>query len=181
MSLDYAFRQRCEKIAVEQRHLLQIRPYAPMPASVLVDYHRVLVLRPAELPGVAEEDAQRLESHRDWDGILLPHLPDHPPVIVLRPDLPPARRESTIMHEMAHLLLRHAPVTWDAASGSLTPRRSQDEHEATYLGGCLQIPRVGLVFALQTKFGVKRTAEYFGASDQMVSYRMNVTGVHLPW
>jgi hypothetical protein len=180
MDIDYPFQQRCEKIAVEQRRLLHIPPYAPLPGSILTDRHGVLVLLPADLPGAVEEDVACLASRQDWDGCLLTDLPDYPPVIVLRPDLPPTRRESTIMHEMGHLLLGHDPLTWDFALGVFTPRRPRDENEATHLGGCLQIPRVGLVYALQTGWDVAGTAEHFGASEQMVRFRMNVTGVRLP-
>lgn len=51
------------------------------------------------------------------------------------------------------------------------------EAEAAYLGGCLQIPREGLLWALRRHMSTAEIARHFGASELMVRYRRNVTGV----
>jgi IrrE N-terminal-like domain len=64
---------------------------------------------------------------------------------------------------------------WDAPTG-LPQRRQQDEDEAVYLGGCLQIPRRGLLWAIQKKMTIDRIALHFNASQDMVQFRINVIG-----
>ncbi len=80
------------------------------------------------------------------------------------------------MHELAHVLLKHAMVHFDPETG-LPKRRQSDEDEATYLGGCFQIPRRGLLWAVQRKMILPQIAAHFGASEEMVKFRSNVTGV----
>ncbi len=78
-------------------------------------------------------------------------MPVVPPMIVNDPKQSSARYESTIMHELAHIFLNHpterihiAPDgTFEGGSNSVI------ETEAAYLGSRLQIPRRGLLWALQ--------------------------------
>ncbi len=80
------------------------------------------------------------------------------------------------MHEFAHILLKHRFNTVDPET--MLPQRNQnDEDEATYLGGCLQIPRRGLLWAAQRKMPLQAIALHFGASEEMVRFRSNVTSV----
>jgi len=45
------------------------------------------------------------------------------------------------------------------------------------LGGCLQIPRPALLWALRRQMTTPEIADHYGASEKMVRYRRNVTGV----
>lgn len=67
-------------------------------------------------------------------------------------------------------------IGFDPKTG-LPQRRDIDEDEATYLGGCLQIPRRGLLWAVQQKMVLPRIATHFGASEEMVCFRSNMTGI----
>lgn len=180
MKLSYEFRRRCEKIAIDQRRLLNRAPHDPLRGEELAEWHEVRLCEPSTMPGNAAEAVSVVIAQTDWDAILMPSLPNHPPIILLRPHVSPARRQSTIMHEMAHLLLCHDPLMWNEQTGTLEERRKIDEAEAAYLGGCLQIPEVGLRWASQTMLTVARTAAHFGASEQMVNYRATIMSVRLP-
>jgi hypothetical protein len=83
------------------------------------------------------------------------------------------------MHEMAHLLLNHPPLEWNAQLGQFEARRKLEETEAAYLGGCLQVPHIGLIWAVQIGLTVSQTALHFNASEPMVKYRANVMRVRL--
>jgi Zn-dependent peptidase ImmA (M78 family) len=75
-------------------------------------------------------------------------------------------------------LLNHQPVGFDSVTGQ--PKRQQNnEDEATYLGGCLQIPKRGLLWATQRKMLLPQIAAHFGASEAMVLFRSNVTGISI--
>jgi hypothetical protein len=179
MKLSYEFRRRCEMISTNQRQLLKLAPHAPLQGEALAEWHGIMLCEPGDMPGVKAEEAADLANRTDWDGVLLPNLPNHAPVILLRPTVSPTRRQSTIMHEIAHLLLRHAPLEWDAHSGEFEARRKLEETEAAYLGGCLQIPHIGLIWAVQTGLTLSRTALHFNASEHMVKYRADVMRVRL--
>lgn len=87
-----------------------------------------------------------------------------------------ARQESNLMHEFAHIILNHKMVSRDRKTG-LFQRQQQDEDEAVYLGGCLQIPRRGLLWGIQKQMTLAQIALYFNASEEMVKFRINVNGV----
>jgi len=70
-------------------------------------------------------------------------------------------------------------LVWNAQLGEFEVRRKSDESEAAYLGACLQVPYIGLQWAVQTGLTVSRTALHFGASEQMITYRANVMRVRL--
>ena len=80
------------------------------------------------------------------------------------------------MHEIVHLLLNHQSVGFDSVTG-LPKRKQNNEDEATYLGGCLQIPKRGLLWATQRNMLLSQIAAHFGASEAMVKFRSNVTEV----
>ena len=80
------------------------------------------------------------------------------------------------MHEIAHVLLNHQPVGFDPVTG-IPKRKQNNEDEATYLGGCLQIPKSGLLWATQRKMLLFQIAAHFRPSEAMVKFRGNVTEV----
>ncbi|MEH2162940.1 MAG: ImmA/IrrE family metallo-endopeptidase [Nostoc sp.] len=82
------------------------------------------------------------------------------------------------MHKFGHLLLGHKIVRFDSNTG-LTVRRQSDENEATYLGGCLQIPRRGLLWAVQRQMTQTEIAVHFNASEEIVLFCSDVTGVNI--
>jgi Zn-dependent peptidase ImmA (M78 family) len=82
------------------------------------------------------------------------------------------------MHEFAHVILKHKMVGYDPKTG-LPQRRQQDEDEAVYLGGCLQIPRRGLLWAVQEKLTLSQITLHFNASEEMVRFRSNISGISL--
>ena len=177
MELSYEFRRRCERIAADQRRLVERLPHEPLRGELLAAHHGIRVCEPHGMPGVTGEQADALSQQTDWDAVFLTAL--SPPIIVLRPDVSPARRQSTLMHEMAHYLLRHTALAFDTAQTALEPRRNLDEAEAQYLGGCLQVPQVGLIWAAQSGLSATRTAAHFGASEQLVTWRARILQIAL--
>ncbi len=79
------------------------------------------------------------------------------------------------MHELGHLLLKHQPVAWDEENAKWEKRSPRQEKEATYLGGCLQILRRGLLWASQQGMSIAQVGAHFSASVEMVRFRINVT------
>ena len=170
-ALSKEFRDRCEVIAIRCRMRLGLRAYDRLPANDLAHSYGVLVHRPEqlEMPG---EIREFFLNREDWWGVL---FPTEPPIIVYHPNQSPTRYESTVMHELAHLLLEHPPeqiyLAPDEESGrAFNPRI---EAEAAYLGSCLQIPRRGLYWAIQRGMDNSEIACYFKASRALVQWRQN--------
>lgn len=167
------FRKRCEVIASGLREQLDVRLFDPLSADRLAKHLGIIVRSPDRLDMPAEVVDYFLTSE-NWWGII---FPTKPPIIVYNPAQSPARYQSTIMHEIAHFLLKHpSERIYFAPDGSFTRDvNSVIEAEAAYLGSCLQIPRRGLLWAEQKGMNIEEIALHFGASVEMVRWRQNVT------
>jgi len=171
--LPLAFRQRCERIAIDWRWKLGNRfAYDPLPALELLNALQAMVLTFDDVKGLSPEHRQHLSTISAFTYSI------NPVVILHNPQHSPARYESNMMHECAHILLKHPMILFDPALPN-PPRDPQHESEATYLGGCLQIPKRGLFWAVQRKMAPEQIAGHFGASCEMVRYRANMSKLKL--
>lgn len=170
MKLESAFRARCERIAVDLRYEVGRRPTAPLPAQVILDKLEIGVITPDQIPRITSEQAYLLNNADDWFGALLPF---QPPQIVVHPHQSPSRLQSTLMHEIAHVILEHPYIGFD--EHGLPLRDVRCEIEATHLGGCMQLPRLAVRWAVDRRMTVEQTAVHFAASLEMVRYRANLT------
>lgn len=173
--LSTEFRQKCEGIATEQRSLFKLRAFDPLPADMLAAQMNAKIVTPEQIPSLDPCIVEVLLNSEQWSAGI---INQNPLWIINNPRHTPARRESNLMHEFGHLLLRHKIVHFDPNTG-LPLRRQNDEDEATYLGGCIQIPRRGLLWAVQRQMTQAEIAAYFHASEEMVRFRSNVTGVKM--
>ena len=171
VDLPSAFRRQCEALAGEWRVKLGLLAFDALEGQRLARALSVQIRTPSDQAGFPAYLARQLEQQEDWFGVTLPL---DPPMILIRSHLPSTRHESTIMHELAHILLNH-PLESLSLTPDEPPReyRSHKEAEAAYLGGCLQIPRRGILWARQLKMQKVEIASHFGASEQMVQWRLN--------
>lgn len=89
-------------------------------------------------------------------------------------------REATRMHELAHVICSHKPTAIGATPGNVFLMRgfyAEQEAEADWLGSCLHLPRPALSWAVKNGLDARQISERFVASDEMVRFRMNITGV----
>jgi Zn-dependent peptidase ImmA (M78 family) len=173
--LSTEFRQQCESIATELRAILDLRAFDPLPATVLAKRLETRIFTPEEIPNVLKEQVDVLLKSDQWSAAI---IRTNPLWIVHNPRHAQTRQQSNLMHELAHILMGHKMVGFDRKTG-LPQRREGDEDEATYLGGCLQIPQRGLLWAVQRKMSLRETAIHFGASEEMVQFRCNVTTISI--
>lgn len=86
------------------------------------------------------------------------------------------------MHEPAHLITGHNPSKVLLSQDGTVALRSfnrQQEEEAAWLSGCLLVPRPALVLIARTHMGLERACREYGVSDDLLDYRLNVTGVRI--
>ena len=176
MKLSPKFKHHCEAIAVNWRYEFQLQPYDALPAERIVEKLEGKAVTPDELDFAPIEARERLMQQSDWSAWLFSLKPL---LIIYHPAHTPARRQSSLMHEIAHVLLEHPPVPFHPETG-MPMRNPIYEDEATYLGSCLQIPRLGLLWATQKGMNIGEIAAHFGASEQLVNFRSNMTGIAIP-
>jgi Zn-dependent peptidase ImmA (M78 family) len=102
--------------------------------------------------------------------------------IVINPTHAHGRQSSTLMHELAHVLLKHVPTRVDiSASGLLLlSEYSEDaEAEADWLAGALLLPRDTLFNCRRRGDSIAQIATAFGTSEQLCEWRVRMTGVDL--
>jgi IrrE N-terminal-like domain len=167
-------RQRLESIASAKFHQLGLKVYQPLSTSLLAQDLQATIFIPETVPNAEPAQVKLLSASDNWSAGI---ISQNPLWIVHNSRHAPTRQQSNLMHEFAHVILEHEMVGYDPNTGMIQ-RRQQDEDEAVYLGGCLQIPRRGLLWAVQKQMTIDRIAFHFNASEDMVRFRMNVIGSH---
>ncbi len=98
-------------------------------------------------------------------------------VIVTNPLAEEVRRRSDVSHEVAHLLLEHQVKEVEKlGSMSFFTCDPEEEQEATWLAGCLLLPRDMLVKALNSGMDADVIAAANTVSVQMANFRIRTTG-----
>lgn len=87
----------------------------------------------------------------------------------------PGRQASNVTHELGHALLLHPPTpALDHRGCRLWDHSIEDE--AQWLAGALLLTEDAALWIVRSGTSVTPAAERFGISEQMVTYRINVTG-----
>jgi hypothetical protein len=179
LKLRRGFKSEAENISAQCRRDLGLKEFHPLSSFVLAKHLELEVITPSDLPGLRNESLNELLSGSGtshWSAVTIGV--EKPVLIIYNSSHSPARIESNIMHEAAHVLLKHPMGEIDTSLG--IPLRKYDpiqEMEAEWLGGCLQLPTPALkkyyCFGTHT---IEQIAEIFNASIQMVRYRLGVSG-----
>jgi Zn-dependent peptidase ImmA (M78 family) len=99
-------------------------------------------------------------------------------VIVYNPLCSPARTQSDVAHEVAHILLAHEIKTVQTVGGlRFFTCDPDEEQEANWLGACLLLPRPLLLQAAKRGLTIPDIADKYGVSEQMAGFRLRTTGV----
>jgi len=176
MALRRGFKTEAEKRSIQLRKEVGLRTFDCMMATQLANHLNIQIYAVNEIPGLSNNDIQSICS---GDVSAVAVLGCTPPLIIHNHLHAEARQESNLMHEIAHCILGHKPKFQENnLPFFLHSYDSEQEEEAQWLGGCLQIPRQGLLWALRKGMKEEEIASWFKASRQMVSYRRSITGVN---
>lgn len=178
--MERGFKSRCEQMARSIRVGLGLKPVDPLDPLVLADYLGVQVWDVTTL-GLSEEDEiQLVQVDRDaWSAVTVSAYGRD--AIIMNPSHRGGRQSSDLMHELAHLLLRHEPSTivlMDGTELALRGYNAAAEEEANWLSAALLLPREALVRISSQRISTKTVCLDYGVSEQMFRFRMNVTGVN---
>lgn len=164
------FYERCEGIAARLRYQLNLLAYDPLPARTLAAYMGIDVVMPAELTGLTDNNILHASESDGWSAIT---VLNSPPTIIAHPLHSLPEFESDVMHELAHVLLKHKPELLGHISAHRVARRyaKNQEYEADALGDCLQLPRAAIHYARQLKRSNEQIAKQFCVQPQCIERR----------
>jgi Zn-dependent peptidase ImmA (M78 family) len=176
MTLKRGFRAEAERMALQIRQELGLRPVDPLDLRALAARRGVdIVVADSLVPRADLEELERLQAFAfsactfDVDGTQ---------VIVVSPLRSTSRQTSDIAHELSHILLRHQLTEIREIAGiTFRTCRTDQEEEATSLGGTLLLPRPLLIRAVSRGMSIDQIAKTYAVTADMARFRVNTTGV----
>jgi hypothetical protein len=177
MALKRGFKAHGERLATGLRDKLGLKPGDPADPAKVATLLGIEIVSGGDLIGRARfEELERLQAGAFSACTFIP-APGKA-VVVYNPLHPPARLASDIVHELAHVILDHRLSRLEQLNGiSFLSCDVEQEEEATWLAGCLLLPRPLLMSCLLRRMDEAAIATSHGVSEKMVTYRINVTGV----
>lgn len=174
------FKAWCERTATDYRQALGVVPSGALDPRRLADHLGVRVATPEDIPTLSETARRQLVEvdAGSWSAVTIAR--GNARLVILNSGHSEARQRSSLAHELAHIILNHATDRTRLSREGLLFRGSFDqeqEEEATWLGGCLLVPRDGLLKARYRTADVDALAARFGVSTDMIAWRLQRTGV----
>jgi hypothetical protein len=175
------FKTWAERTSLRVRENLRLSPSSPLDPYKLAELLAVSVVTPSDLAELPQDIQRRLiGDHRDcWSAITVSDGCGH--LVVVNPSHARTRLNSSLSHEIAHIILGHEPSMMFMSPNSgmaLRTHSEEQEEEAGWLSGCLLLPRDALVLARRTGQPDDDVCLEYGVSPSMLRFRLNVTGVN---
>ena len=174
------FKAHAERLSLDTRQRLGLRNDNAIDPIALVRSKGCLVWKPEDVPDSALSHLTQLTvSAADrWAAVTIKE--GDCTVIVVNDTRPAARQANTIMHEWAHLELKHKPSRVDEFENGLLllsdyPKELEDE--ANWLSGAMLAPRDGLVNLRKRGLDDDQIAATFGISSELATWRLRMTGI----
>lgn len=174
------FKTWAERTSLRVRQKLKLLPSSPLDPLRLAELLGVSVVASSDLSDLPEDVRRRLvNDHRDcWSAITVSDGHGH--LIVTNLSHAQTRLNSSLAHEIAHIVLGHEPsMMFISANSGIALRTHNDEQEdeANWLAGCLLLPREALVAIRRIGRSDEEVCSEFGVSPAMLRFRLNTTGV----
>lgn len=174
------FKTWAENQGLEFRAKLGLRISDHLPANSLATHLKIRIYTPHDFQSLQPRLLKHLltKGKSQWSALTVPLQDGH--IIIHNPTHSITRQESDLMHELAHILCEHPAPQLQSIPGFPLGLREYDfekEKEAEWLGGCLQLPRNALSWALKRGMDHNAIADHFRASHDMVRFRINMTGL----
>ena len=173
------FKAEAERLSLGARSALEQTPNSKLDPWDYAKHLDVVVLEFEELKIADKHRRQLLEADPDsWSGLTLKELNRY--FVVVNPRHARARQCSTLMHELAHIQLRHVPgqVSISATGLMLLSDYPDDqEQEADWLAAALLLPRDALHHYRVLGWNASQICELYCVSLQLCEWRLRMTGV----
>jgi Zn-dependent peptidase ImmA (M78 family) len=175
------FKTKSESISAQLRQQLGLHLNAPLCPWSLAEHLSLHVFNIDEL-GLAQPDTDQLMNagSSSWSGFTVREA--GLTGVVLNSSHSKRRLRSTLMHEVAHIYLKHVGSRVDVLDTGLllvSDFSPEQEEEADWLAGALLLPREALLLARKARKTVAQICEEFGASEDMCNWRLRMTAVDM--
>ena len=174
------FKSQAEKISLSLRADIGLAAHDKLIPKTYLESIGYIIWTAEEVPGVDPDHlAQLLERDPDsWSGVTLRE--NGFIAIIVNSAHPPTRQANTLMHEWAHIHLRHKPNRVDRSKKGLlllSEYPPEIEEEADWLAGAALLPRDGLMQHRSSGASAEEIARHYGVSPQLTNWRLRMTGV----
>lgn len=173
------FKAHAERVAVAARVELGLDDCAPLCPWEYACRQGIVIWTPDDLGLDAADLAQlTIEDPDSWSGVSI-RLEGRIGMIVNSAH-PRTRQASTLMHEIAHVQLRHVPNHVEVSEDGLllvSDYPAEQEDEANWLAGAMLLPRPALLKHRSRGGSILEIAAEYGVSDQLCTWRLRMTGV----
>lgn len=174
------FKAWCERTSTEYREALGIPQTGPLDPRTLATLLEVRVTTPERVPALSEASLHQLTvaDPESWSAVTLSDGGRR--LVILNSGHSMVRQKSSLTHELAHIILNHSTDLAQLSEEGFLLRNTCDkaqEQEADWFSGCLLVPRDGLLEACRATRSVPGLAARFQVSSDMVTWRLQVTGV----
>lgn len=173
------FKAQAERSAAVARLALGVKDHAPLDPWAYAAHLNVTVLEFGKL-GLSPQAVRQLTAvdGDSWSAMTLQLVDSF--AIVINPAHAPTRQRNDLMHELAHIELRHAPARVEVSDTGLlllSDYSDEQEQEADWLGAALLLPREGLVKLRSAHKSTPEIATLYGVSEALCDWRLRMTGV----
>jgi len=176
MTLRRGFLAEAERIAATIRAQLGVGPTDKLAVTAVAKACGTRVVSAADLIDIGR--LAELERIQAFAFSACTFEVDGAAVIVFNPLRSDQRRRSDVAHEVSHLILKHELSEIRQVAGVLFRTcRSDQEEEATTLGGALLLPRPLLLQATARGMSIDDIAREYVVTVDMARFRVNTTGV----
>jgi Zn-dependent peptidase ImmA (M78 family) len=168
----------CENTALNIRHRLKLKSVDPLDLQKLASHVGAKIIFPEQVPKLSKS-ALKILTEKDpdsWSAVTI-RVADHI-IIVLNSAHSQARQMSSLAHELAHLIVGHAASQTGISQHGLllTSFDRQQEDEASWLAGCLLLPREVCLHIRRRRMAARASMAKYGVSSDMLNFRMNASG-----
>jgi len=173
------FKTQAERSAVEARKLLGITPLGKLDPWRYAEHLKVIILDFNEL-GLSASAVRQLTitDEGSWSAMTLEEGDVR--AIVLNPSHAATRQANDLMHELAHIELKHTPARVDISQSGvfiLSDYSDEQEQEADWYAGAMLLPRDALWHYRSRTMQATEIAKIYGVSPALCDWRLRVTGI----
>jgi IrrE N-terminal-like domain len=172
LSFRRGFKAEANRISLRVREKMGLRPVDPIDPVEVCRHFDIVLLKLSKLDrdsssflGINQSLFSAVTVPRGWSTAIVHNDSHHP-----------YRQRSNISHELAHCFLGHkcTPPLMDNGERA---RDAGIEAEANFLAGTLLIPNEAAVHIVRQGL-VSAAQGIYGVSQQMLEYRLRVSGAH---
>jgi Zn-dependent peptidase ImmA (M78 family) len=175
------FKTEAEKRAADARRVLKVGLIAPLDPWAYASHVGVIVLDFGAL-GLSSASVRQLTINDDKSWSAMTIKEGGTLGLVLNPAHAQTRQRNDLMHELAHVELKHTPARVEVSKTGLlllSDYSEDQEQEADWYAGAMLLPRAGLMHHRLRSKDAREIAEHYGVSPQLCEWRLRMTGVEV--